>query len=127
MFFGFLRRKKKDPGSDERRMEVRYEAEDEFLIEFQEGGAHYLGNSRDISVHGIRFATTGKLKTHDKVVLNFRFPSDFPGEKHFTVPAQVMRVFKPAGTARYRVACHLLHDSEKTKEAIRQFIFWLER
>ena len=125
MFFGFLRKKKKQPEGTERRMEVRYEAEDEFLIEFEEKGNHYLGNSRDISVHGIRFATTGKLKKGDKVIINFRFPAEFPGEKHFKVQAQVMRVFKPSGTVRFRVACRLQHNSEASKEAIRQFIFWM--
>ena len=125
MFFGFLQRKKKEI-REERRIEARYGAEDEFLIEFQDSGSHYLANSRDISIHGIRFATTGKLKVRDKIVLNFRFPAEFPGLKHFKVRADVIRIYKPTGTARYRVGCRLIHDIKDTNEAIRQFIYWLE-
>ncbi len=126
MFFGFLKKFKKKTPTGERRMEPRYGADDEFLVEFEDRRSRYIGNSRDLSVHGLRFVTTAKLRVREKLVLNFRFPYEFPGLRQFNVRAQVIRIYRPAGTARYRIGCRLLHDSEQTKEAIRQFIFWLE-
>ncbi len=125
MFFGFLKRKSKVP-TGERRREPRYEAEDEFMLEFKANQSHYVGASRDISVHGLRFVTTCKLQNKKDVLLNLRFPQEFPGTKHISVPAKVVRVYKPRGTGRYRIGCSLYHDSDLTKETIRQFIYWLE-
>ena len=125
MFFGFLKKKKKYPDVDRRR-EKRYAAEDEFLLEFRENGSHYLGHSRDISVHGVRFATTCKLRARKNVILNFRLPQKFPGTRHFSVKGKVARIYKPLGTERYRVGCSLTHEGETTKEILRQFIDWLE-
>lgn len=125
MFFGFLRKKTKFPTVD-RRKEVRYLAEDEFLVEYQDRGSRYLGNSRDISIHGVRFATTGKLHLKDELILNFRLPPEFPGTRHFSVTGQVARIYKPRGASRYRVGCSLTHDDEMTQEILRQFIYWLE-
>jgi PilZ domain len=124
MVFGFFG-KKKYPAVD-RRKEARYDAEDEFLLEFHEGSSHYLGHGRDISVHGVRFATTCKLYAKKKVLLNFRLPQRFPGTRHFSVKATVARSYKPLGTERYRVGCRLNHENDETKEILRQFIHWLE-
>ena len=124
LFFGFLKKLGKYPDV-ERRREERYPAEDEFVVEFQ-GGSSYIGSSRDISVHGVRFATTCKLKQGSKIVLNFRMPQEFPGAKRFAVKAKVARIYKPRGTERYRAGCSLIHEEEKTREAIRQFVYWLE-
>jgi hypothetical protein len=124
MLFGFLKKKSKAPSVD-RRKEPRYDAADEFLLEF-ERKTHYLGHSRDISVHGVRFATTSKMKNKEKVILNFRLPQEFPGTRHFTVKGHVVRVYKPQGASRFRVGCELDHDGEGTKETLRQFIHWLE-
>ena len=125
MLFGFLKPKPKFPDFDRRR-ELRYEAEDEFILEFKERNSRYVGSSRDISIHGVRFATTCKLRAGKTLILNFRFPAEFPGERQVSVKAKVVRAYKPQGTERYRVACRLHHEEEKTKEVIRQFIFWLE-
>lgn len=127
MLFGFL---KKNAGSAkmpvaERRKEPRYTAADEFLVEFKDK-SHYIGSSRDISVHGIRFATTRKLRAKEKIVLNFRLPLGFTGVRHFSLNAKVARVYRPSGAARYRIACELLHEDEKTKEILRQLIYWLQ-
>lgn len=124
MLFGFLKKQKKFPEVDRRR-EERYNADDEFVVEFQ-SGTPYLGSGRDISIHGVRFATTCKLKRSSLVVLNFRLPQEFPGTRHFAVKAKVARVYKPLGTERYRVGCSLQHDGENTKEILRQFVHWLQ-
>ena len=125
MFFGFLKPKPKYPEVDRRR-ELRLPAEDEFVLEFQANHSHYIGSSRDVSIHGVRFVSTCKLKPSQKIILNFRFPHSFPGEQKFSVKATVARVYLPRGANRYRVGCSLQHESDVTEEAMRQFVFWLE-
>lgn len=128
MLFGFLKRiksKTKYP-SVNRRREERYEAEDEFVVRFTNSTkASFHGQSRDISVHGVRFVTSYKLSSRKIVDLNFVFPNGFPGAKEIRIPAKIVRVYRPRGTERYRVACSLNHQSEITKEVLRQFIYWL--
>lgn len=125
MLRGFLKKVFNRP-FQERRAEPRYQAEDDFLIEFKGIQSHYVGASRDISMHGVRFATTCKLPPKKEIMLNFRFPSAFPGESHVTVPAKVIRVYLPRGASRYRVGCRLKHTNDQTRETFRQFIFWLQ-
>ena len=122
MFFGFL--KKRKPTGD-RRKEERYPAEDEFIVDF-DGGTSYLGSSRDISIHGVRFATIHKMRKGASILLNFRMPQGFPGVRRFSVKAKVVRVYKPRGTERFRAGCSLLHTEDQTKENLRQFIHWLD-
>lgn len=125
MFFGFLKTKPKYPAA-ERRREPRYPAEDEFMLEIKQTQSHYMGASRDISLHGIRFATTYKPKLKQEILLNLRFPQSFPGPKNLLVRAKVARVYKPRGTERYRIGCSLQHENDAGKETMRQFIHWLE-
>ena len=143
MLFDFFKKKTKFPTVDRRR-EARYPAEDEFLVEFsvkgesppatwragasdgQGRGSHYLGNSRDISIHGVRFATTSNLRLREELILNFRLPQAFPGTRHFSVIGKVVRIYKPRGASRHRVGCSLEHEDEGTQEILRQFIYWLE-
>lgn len=125
MLFGFLKPKPKYPASD-RRKEPRYEAEDEFMLEFKAQQSHYIGAARDISVHGIRFATSCKPSIGREILLNLKFPQGFPGTKSLVIRAKVVRVYKPRGTGRYRVGCSLKHESEAGKETIRQLIHWIE-
>ncbi len=135
MFFGFLKKKVSFP-TQERRREYRYPAEDEFIIEFagrekeipgsKDSKSRYVGASRDISLHGLRFVTTYKLRKKEMILLNFRFPHEFPGEKHLSLPALVVRVYRHDGMARYRIGCALKYDNPRIEETIRQFIHWLE-
>lgn len=128
MLFGFLKKFKSQAKYPQinRRREERFEAEDEFVVKFNTSAkVSFHGQSRDISVHGVRFATSCKLSRGRKIDLNFVFPNRFPGAREVRIPATAVRVYRPRGTERYRVACVLRHESEITKEVLRQFIHWL--
>jgi hypothetical protein len=124
MLFGFLG-KKTYPAIDRRR-EPRFTAEDEFTLEFPDKKSKFVGSSRDISMHGIRFVTPQKISPGSTIVLNFKMPEKFPGPKQFSVKAFVVRVYKPKGTGRYRVGCKLQHENNESKDGVRQIIHWLE-
>jgi hypothetical protein len=125
----FFFKRKTSTDFRERRKEPRIPAKEDFLIEFKKknfSGKPSIGNGRDISVHGIRFTSSFKLNKGDQLDVAVYLSQKFPGERKVVLKAKVVRVTKPGSLAQYRIGAELIHSEETTKEAIRNFMKWLE-
>ncbi len=120
-----------DSPQKEKRSEPRFQNK-YFMIEFKKKGLLHAildpqtGEGRDISINGIRFATTSSLKKGDRLEARILFMPQFPGDKEIMVTATVVRVYRPEGTKRNRIGCSLGHLSTATKHVIQEFIAWQE-
>ena len=118
----------KNKDRKERRISQRIDPEDICLVEFSKPGQiqRKLGELKDVSLNGIRFASNVRLDKNQPLQIYLYFPKNFPGTRWLSIKATVIRMSKPSGRERYRIGCHLHHENETTRERIRQFMFWLE-
>ncbi len=117
-----------EPENIEERREVsRLKPEDVFLLEYRKAGlrTRRLGEVRDFSAQGVRFATPLSLRKNERLRLWFYFPKTFPGPRKKMFRARVMRVLKPNRAERYRIGCLFEEGNDAAKETLRQFIYWL--
>lgn len=121
-------RKPPAPETQEDRREVaRVRPEDVFLLEFRKAGlrTRRLGEVKDFTSQGIRFATPLSLRKNERLRLWLYFPKTFPGPRKKMLRARVMRVLKPTRAERFRVGCLFEEGNDEAKETLRQFIYWL--
>lgn len=121
----FRRRRAKYAGSD-RRKEPRLRLSDSFLLEFREkkDKKPFLGSGRDISGHGVRFATNIKPKKKAQLSAILYFHQRFEEARDLKVQARVKAVYKPEGARRWRVCCELQYQNPKDAETVKHFMAW---
>ncbi len=124
MFFFFKRKKY---SGRERRTEERIKAPDCFLVEYKKKDQKkvQLGHGRDISVHGMRIASSVPFKKGDVLEMAVYFPKGFIPSSKIYINAKVIRVEKPRGARRKRMAMRLLYSDDSTREILRQFMEWV--
>ncbi len=114
-----------DAYAENRRFE-RVNPEDIFLVEFQTGDPKKsrLGEGKDISLGGVRFATSAMLKKGDRLKMTVYFPKHFPGPRKAEAGAFVHRVHYPGASHRLRVACEFLETSRMMEETLNSYLEW---
>lgn len=110
----------------ERRQSKRLEPEERFLIEFRKGNASSfrLGEGKDISRTGVRFATSIPVKKGEPLDITLYFPKQFPNVRNIATTAIVRRVYHPGPTHRYRVACEFQDPQPSVLQAVTNFMEW---
>lgn len=131
MAFAFLTHFFEPKSMAEKRREDRLEAEHQYGVDFETTGAQVLfgqGSGKDISSSGFRFATSSPLKKGQHFQVRLDFPQSFPGVSQISLQAEVVRIYRPKGTRRYRIACRFV-NLDQCPEAARtldEFLWWLE-
>ena len=122
----FLKKKNAEEQAKEKRAARRISSEEICVVEFEtlKSQSKRLGEMKDISLSGIRFATIFQLKKKEALKITLFFPKKFYGTKTLCLDAVVARIYKPARADRYRVGCMFTDISPEDREAIRQFVFW---
>lgn len=110
---------------ENRRFE-RQTPEDVFLVEFQNVSAvkARLGQGKDISLGGIRFATSAPLKKGEQLQMTVYFPKKFPGPRKVKTEALVHRVYNPGASHRLRVACEFMEKTPLAEAALNSYLDW---
>jgi c-di-GMP-binding flagellar brake protein YcgR len=110
----------------ERRQFERLDSEEDFLIEFQKENAEAfrLGQGKDISEGGMRFATSAPVRKGEKIRLVLYLPKSFPGPRRVETEAAVRRVYHPGPMHRFRVACEFLGPQMSFHQAVTSYMGW---
>jgi len=109
--------------STEKRKEKLSLMRDDFVVEFQNDRfmRPRLGNGRDLSVQGVRFATVVPLKKGERLAMTVYLPKAFEGDRKLCLDAKVVRVYRPKGFVRHRVGCELTHRTATSASTLRHF------
>lgn len=121
-------RKSSRASKEERRREKRLRTTQDYIIEFvnERFKEKKVAVGRDLSVEGVRFATPLKLKRGEFLDLTLHFSKAYQGSRSLRLKAGVVHLYRPSGSRRYRVGCHLVHENPKTKDHLREFLAWAE-
>ena len=84
------------------------------------------GVLKNISGKGLSFVTAQKLKKGKTLQLEIQTPPAFPGFHRISLPVTILRVSQSQTGKEFTAACTLEISDEKSREAIRQLIWWLE-
>lgn len=119
-------KKKNQKNTDENRRFERLRPEDVFLVEFQNDSLEKarLGQGKDISCGGVRFATSAFLKKGEQLKMTVYFPKSFPGPRKAETEAMVHRVHSPGPSHRMRVACEFVETSRNLEETLQSYLEW---
>jgi hypothetical protein len=124
MIINLIKKNRKD--GEERRRYPRLDPEEEFLVEFRrkEAESLRLGQGKDISEGGLRFATSAQLHKGDELDVILYLPKKFPGLRKIHTRAKVRRVYHPAPTRRYRVACEFEAPQMSFHQTVTSYMDW---
>jgi hypothetical protein len=122
--FDFLRKHSK--AEAERRRFERLDPEEKFLVEFRKAnsGPMRLGEGRDISEGGLKFATSFPVHKGESLSLIVYFPKHFPGPRKAACDVTVRRTYEPGPTHRSRVACEFAEPQPLFQQAVMDYMRW---
>ena len=122
--FEFL--KKNQKSAMERRRFKRLDPEDNFFVEFRKEGSETLrlGEGRDISEGGLRFATSAPVRKGEQLSMILYFPRQFPGRRKIEGQATVRRTYFPGAKHRFRVACEFQPAEPSFHDAVMEYMDW---
>ncbi len=120
----FKKNSQKSQGEN-RRFE-RLRPEDPFLVEFKRKPVEKMriGQGKDISRSGVRFATSASVKKGERLNMTLYFPKNYPGPRKVLAGALVHRIHDPGASHRLRVACEFLTASPGLEEALASYTAW---
>jgi PilZ domain len=111
--------------SDRRRFE-RLDPEEKFLVEFRKSkdAAFRIGEGRDISQGGLRFATAAPVRKGEDLQVILYFPKQFPGPRSIQGQVRVRRIYVPGALHRSRIACEFKEPQRPLQEVVTEYIHW---
>ena len=125
----FAKKMQEEALINDKRKTRRLRAPKDFEVAFKKGKFFPRigsGSGRDISMEGMRFSTTARLKIKDPLSIKLHFSPKFPGQKQIQLKAVVARIQKSKRSGQYRVGCRFQTLDAIAQETIWQFLWWLD-
>jgi hypothetical protein len=85
------------------------------------------GEGKDLSISGIRFASSRSFSKGDRLSLQLRFTPGSVRPEVLEVQARVVRCYRPTRSGRYRVGCNFENLSEAALKTLQDVMLWLKQ
>lgn len=112
----------------EQRRDLRIRASEDFIIEYQAESMRTgsIGEGRDLSVSGVKFAVPRKLKKGEHLAILIVFNSKFKAQRKLALEGEVRNVQRPRGARRYRIHCQFVNQTGESRQVLSRFMEWLK-